>query len=387
MLRSDSDIRILIGGDVFPGHRNEPYFRYGDAATLLADFESYFRSADLAIVNLEGPFVRTPDEARKAGPVLGAHPDCVAGFVNARIGCVGLANNHISDHGAVGIATTLSVCDENGMHAIGGGMCLEEARRPYIHSVNGYRIGIIAAAEREFGMASDNIPGANPLDLTNLVPDILSLARQADYPIVLLHAGPEDYPYPTPRLQRICHLLIELGARCVVCQHSHCAGCWEAYHDGLIVYGQGNLLFDWPHASSAEWHKGFLVALTISVQSSAHFMEPIPYLQSFNGAGLHRLPCDEEKSFIALLTHRSDLLTSTPGFVRTEWDSYCRDHDTSYLSMLLASNRYTQSIVRRCRLDKLVFNARQRLLLLNLIRCGIHREILETILDPGWTHK
>ena len=33
--------------------------------------------------------------------------------------------------------------------------------------------------------------------------------------------------------------IIEQGARMVICQHSHCAGCYEKYQNGHIIYGQG----------------------------------------------------------------------------------------------------------------------------------------------------
>ena len=34
-----------------------------------------------------------------------------------------------------------------------------------------------------------------------------------------------------------------LGADVVLCQHSHCIGCYEQYEGAHILYGQGNFHF------------------------------------------------------------------------------------------------------------------------------------------------
>ena len=48
----------------------------------------------------------------------------------------------------------------------------------------------------------------------------------------------------------------------VVCQHSHCAGAFEAYRGGHIIYGQGNLISDSPDGGDT-WYEGFLVRLSL----------------------------------------------------------------------------------------------------------------------------
>ena len=78
-----------------------------------------------------------------------------------------------------------------------------------------------------------------------------------------MHGGNEGYPYPSPRLMDTCRFLVEQGANAVICQHSHCVGCYEEYRGGHIVYGQGNLIFD-ASIPPPGWNEGVLVRLHIS---------------------------------------------------------------------------------------------------------------------------
>ena len=56
-------------------------------------------------------------------------------------------------------------------------------------------------AEREFSIADDKTPGANPLDLINFVNAIRQHKQQGIF-IVLIHGGKEYYPYPSPEMVR-----------------------------------------------------------------------------------------------------------------------------------------------------------------------------------------
>ena len=73
---------------------------------------------------------------------------------------------------------------------------------------------------------------------------IQNLKDQCDYVIVLYHGGKEHYRYPSPYLQRVARKMVEKGADLVVCQHSHCIGCYEKYKDSMIIYDQGNFIFE-----------------------------------------------------------------------------------------------------------------------------------------------
>lgn len=173
-----------------------------------------------------------------------------------------LANNHILDQGAQGLASTMQTLDAAGIAYAGAGHTRAEARKPWIRQVGDQKIGIYCCAEHEFSIAPPDSPGANPFDPLESFDDVASLRKDCDYLIVLYHGGKEHYRYPSPNLQKICRKFVRAGANLVVCQHSHCVGCKEDYQDGTIVYGQGNFLFD--DSDSEFWQTSLLLSVTDS---------------------------------------------------------------------------------------------------------------------------
>mgnify|MGYP002235661412 CR=1 FL=1 len=110
---------------------------------------------------------------------------------------------------------------------------------PYRISAGDIKIGFISFAEHEFTIASENTPGANPFNEEDAIRVIHSLKNECDYVVALYHGGIEHYRYPSPQLQHRCRRLVDSGADYVICQHSHCIGCYETYDNSTIVYGQG----------------------------------------------------------------------------------------------------------------------------------------------------
>jgi len=114
--------------------------------------------------------------------------------------------------------------------------------KPLLVEQDGKKIGIYACAETEFSIAEDNRAGANPFDPLESLDHIADLKSKCDFVIVLYHGGKELYRFPSPYLRKVCRKIVEKGADLVICQHSHCIGAFENYHDSVIVYGQGNFL-------------------------------------------------------------------------------------------------------------------------------------------------
>src|SRR5690606_29065463 len=106
------------------------------------------------------------------------------------------------------------------------------------------KIGFYVCAEHEFSIASVDSPGANPFDPLESLDHIADLKNECDYVVVLYHGGKEHYRYPSPYLQKVCRKMADKGANLVICQHSHCIGCFEVYKDSTLVYGQGNFIFN-----------------------------------------------------------------------------------------------------------------------------------------------
>ena len=205
------------------------------------------------------------------------------------------------------------------------------------------RIGLLAIAEQEWSVATEDSPGANPLDPIHFVRTLQKFRDSYDFLIVLLHSGIEQYPFPTPRQMETSRFIIEQGARVVICQHSHCAGCYETYQSGHIIYGQGNLIFDSPDQEQS-WHEGFLVRLLINDDLSCEW-QPIPYVQSESEAGARRMPPERQRAFLKTLSERS-IAIQEPGRIKAEWDKYCGERHHYFMSCMLGHNRLLRRLNR-----------------------------------------
>ncbi|NOZ25653.1 MAG: CapA family protein [Nitrospirae bacterium] len=373
-------VSVVIGGDICPVGRNEPLFRSGDAPAVFNDLLPEFESADLSIVSLESPLIEDEAPIVKCGPVLGVGSDCINAIREAKIDVVNLANNHIMDHGLTGLENTLSVCSGAGISTVGAGRDLEEAGRILVRRAGGISIGILAAAEHEFSVATTGSGGANPLDLIDYVRRVRNDRDAFDYLIVLLHGGNENYPYPSPRLKKTCRFMVETGADAVIVQHTHCPGCYEEYEGAHIVYGQGNLIFDWP-GQEKPFHEGFLVKLLIADDLSSS-MEMIPYVQSDVHAGARRMDGESERLFFGAFMDRSRSV-GDDGFVQAQWLRFCERVKHEYMSKALAHNRVLSKLNSRGAVVKHMYAVDSIACMRNVISCESHREVLETIFNHG----
>jgi poly-gamma-glutamate synthesis protein (capsule biosynthesis protein) len=405
---------VIIGADICPIEANQPYFRRGDAPSLFHDLLPEFAQADLVVANLECPFIERPSPILKTGPTFGEPGDCINGIKAAGIDVLCLANNHIMDHGAPGLAHTLDVCACAGIATVGAGANLTEARRILTRQLEDVRVGILALAEHEFSIATNDTWGANPFDLMDCVRNLQASRAACDYLVVLLHGG-DEFCVPSPRIQNTCRFLIELGAKAVIVQHPHVLGGYEDYHGGHIVYGQGALVMDEAiYRDRKSFHEGFLVKLTLDQaedgdQNSAvggpwsavrgltsvhrppstvirawrSTMELIPFLQSDPGPGARRMKPEVEQRFRQSLAERSAAIRNA-AFVEAEWLRFCEERRKGYLHAVLGHNRVLRKLDVGGWLTRLLHGRRALLGTRNCVLCETHREALETIFTRLW---
>jgi hypothetical protein len=368
--------RIIIAGDICPLNRNSPLFQSGDKEGLFHDLLPEFEAASLVVANLECPLIQQPRPIRKTGPVLGAGSSCIGGFSPFHV--LGLANNHILDHGPQGLESTIRTCRGAGIETFGAGPTLSAAREIRVLRAGALRIGFLGMAEHEWSIAGDGKPGANPLDPIDYVRNIQRHRETFDFLVVLLHGGTEHYPYPSPDLLNIARFLVEQGAGAVICQHSHCAGCYESYRGGHIVYGQGNMLFDSP-GKSAAWREGFLVRLSIHPDLSSDF-EAIPFIQSREELGARRMVPDREQHFLKALSNRSQDLADERK-IREHWLSYCQKHKKFCLEAAFGHGPLFSKLDRTGLFLKMLHSERDFLELASNLRCEAYRELILTVLE------
>ena len=379
-MTKSSYTRIIVGGDLCPINRNEQYFRDADMENILHDLQAVLNSADYRIFNLECPLIERPTPLSKSGPVLGADSAVVNGlrkFADA----VTLGNNHIMDHGAEGLLSTLKICKENNIEAVGVGKNLHEAGTVKICKVNDKRIAFWGIAEHEFSIATDDTSGAYGLDCIDNYYRLTELKGQYDYLIILLHSGNEQALYPSPRLKKTARFLADLGGDAIICQHSHCVGCYEEYNDTHILYGQGNLIFDY-HNETPYWNDGILVQLDIDENNKADISFIVTKQnvnENFSGACL----ADKRYSSMILadIVERSKVLKDDK-LLLWHWYDFCRKRRAKYFSSIFFPfSRILRILAEKFMLAPLSLNRRAVNLLTNLLRCELHREVVLTLLE------
>lgn len=353
----------------------------GEARSLLSEEIAHvFSSSDFNIANLECPLIDAPSPVSKCGPTLDAPVSCAVGLRSLPVHVAGLANNHIMDHGRQGLESTLRACKESGIVCCGAGMNRKTAAEPYIKELRGLRVAIWAAVDYDPSTTMDDSPCANPIDEIEMY-RYLSKRRCWDALIVLLHAGNHLNPWPSPRLQRLSRFLIELGTTVVVCQHSHCAGAVERYGDGVIIYGQGNFIFDWDPIPGGAWNNGFMAQIDLSRDGIRAF-EAIPYVQFAQEPRVDLLSGPARNLFFESQLDMSKKV-SNEDWIRSQWEKYARQVEKDYYNLLLGlpfSGRIMRRLTDELGIPWRPFTRKHKRLLGNLFRCEEHREVLKTIL-------
>lgn len=362
---------ILIGSDLVPTESNYDLFEKGEAEKLVGpELLSELESADFRIFNLETPLTDKEAPIPKCGPNIITPTRTLPGIKGLSPSLLTLANNHILDEDAQGLYSTMRLLDESKISYIGAGENLSAAQKPYIVEAKGKRIGIYACAEHEFTIAGEDKPGANPFDLLDSPDHIASLAAMCDYVVVLYHGGKEHYRYPSPYLQKVCRKITEKGADLVVCQHSHCVGCMEEYHGSVIVYGQGNFLFD--HSKSEFWQTSLLVKASFGEKMEVSFL---PLSKWENTV---RLAAGEEaKQILSGFEERSREIQQ-PGRIKELYREFCLANKDWYLYVIAGGQ---QNLGVSAENFKPSYSKETLLAMTNYFNCEPHRELVTTVLE------
>lgn len=365
-------MQLLIAGDLVPTESNIDLFSNADLDSLLGEeLLLLWNLADIRVFNLETPIADNEYPIAKCGPNLIAPTSTVKGIKRLNPSLIVLANNHILDQGWQGFKSTRDILSLNKIPFVGAGDNIYEARRPYIIEKNGFRVGIYVCAEHEFSIASIDTAGANPFDPLESLDHIQDLKNHCDYVIVIYHGGKEHYRYPSPYLQRVCRKVAEKGADLVICQHSHCIGCYEHYNSATIIYGQGNFIFD--HHDNEYWNTSLLIKVTINGNMQIDY---IPIIKTGNCV---RLATGSLKDEILGSFHQRSQEILQDGFIELKYQDFTSSYLQSYLRKFSGFGKWTSIIDRKLLnglLLKLKYGKNDLLAIRNYIECEAHRELL-----------
>jgi Bacterial capsule synthesis protein PGA_cap len=363
-------ITILVGGDLAPTIANYSVFAEGNIKALIDNkLLSLLYSVDYRIFNLEVPLTDIEKPIKKDGPNLIAPIKTINGIKLLNPTILGLANNHILDQDEQGLYQTMEQLSKHEINYVGAGKDLENAAKPIIIEKDGLKIGIYACAENEFSIAEENKAGANPFDPLESLDHIVNLKSICDFVIVLYHGGKEHYRYPSPYLQKVCRKIIEKGADLVICQHSHCIGAFEKYNDSVIVYGQGNFLFD--RRDNEFSNTGLILKATFGNKMSVDF---VPICKKGNGVTLPESNMTE--TILEAFYERSRKIALS-GFVETEYEKFCICNGLYYLSTFAGFGKIPRKIdgLLNGIFTRQIYSLKKLNMLQNFIECEAHREL------------
>ena len=313
-------MKLAIGGDVSVMCDCEELFDKCQTRELFNDVLDAFATADRCIVNLETAVTNKDTPIKKIGPNLKAPLNTVRTLMDAGVTDCILSNNHIFDFGKEGIKDTIFQLNKYGMGYTGFGADYDSARENMVISDGNKRVEIIAVCEHEYSYALKNRMGARAYDPYDTNDDIAEAKCRSDFVIVIYHGGKEDCRYPSPRLLKACRSMVKHGADLVLCQHSHCIGCYEKYMDGHILYGQGNLHFickefENPEDNGYMWNTGLLVMLDLDDDIKIEFIPTVA-----EGKGIRLAREDEKDRLISELYERSASLND--GTWQDKWRKF-----------------------------------------------------------------
>ena len=313
-----SVVRAAMAGDFCPREVNsEDVARR--AAEICSEVKPYFDDADLRLLQWECAVTERDTPIAKAGPPHRCFPGALAFAEALRIDAVTLANNHTGDYGPDAVADTLSAFAARKIGTVGAGMNRSEAEAPLILSRNGLKLGILNAAEHEFGTATETRPGAAGQDILDFPRRIRELKERCNVVLIVLHGGHEHYPFPSPRLQQLCRFLADNGADAVFNCHSHCPCGYEIWHGVPIVYSPGNFYFPPRPTSLPCWYIGYVPKFNFD-RAGAFAMELLPYYNYQK----QLKPLDEAEAgkFFAYLEELNAPLDD-PAEMRKLFDGWC----------------------------------------------------------------
>lgn len=345
-----------------------------------SDLMPILKNADLNITNLECPVIEEASIAEKYGPSLATDARAIQLLQQGKIHLVTLANNHIMDHGAKGLSSTLNKLEAASISYVGAGNNNHQATLPFIYTKNNIRIGILNVAENEFSNTTGSNPGAAPLDFVDNASAIKELKKVVDFVIVVVHGGAELHQLPSPRFKKTLRFMVDQGANLVIAHHTHCYNGYELYQNTPIFFGLGNFIFPSKGNSNYDWSLGVLLSLTIHDDLTVDF-KTIPFIQNFNEFGIRNLDEQELFKFRESETQKNGIIQNEIELEK-EFHLFFKKVEKQYLHFLQPyTSKYLHKLYSIGVLPSFLSNKKKKLLYLNLIRCEAHRDILLKILQ------
>jgi poly-gamma-glutamate capsule biosynthesis protein CapA/YwtB (metallophosphatase superfamily) len=277
-------ISIGFVGDIAPAHKENEY----NIARFFTHVETYLKSPDIMIGNLEGTFsmMGTPkcDESISGCYLFSGSQEFLNEISKGGFDVLSLANNHAYDYGMEGFEETKRVITQGGMMPVGGKNAVA-----YKES-NGATVAFVGATSYFWTPSL--------IDINELIDHIHTARENADIVIVVFHGGAEGRDFThTPNetewymgenrgdLRMMARRAIDEGADLILGSGPHVLRGMEVYKQRLIAYSLGNFAFSGSDTISQKDVLGTSAILhaTLSLEGEFESGTLIPIQISANG--------------------------------------------------------------------------------------------------------
>ena len=370
--------KIAVGGDFYVSKHEVKKFD----DQVFSSMNKVLDEVDFRIINLEAPIVNLGDASNKFGPNLKMSKTVIPIIKRLRIDLLTLANNHILDFGLRGLEETLINLGEAEIDHIGASSKAFEMNNPNVYEINGMQIGIINVAENEF--IQSNGVGANALDFPSNLKTILELKDRTDKIIVIVHGGNETHLYPSLRFKKNLRFFIDAGADAVIAHHTHCFNGYEYYKNKPIAFGLGNFLFN-TSQQNIDWSLGVIAILKIEKDYPIQ-IEFRPFLQNLDGSVFTNTLTQKSKEYFNVRSKELEKVISDDDELRKRFDEFMKSKKKQYNHLIQPYSNVWLHRLFSIGIIPSPWKNKKKLLLLNLIRCESHRDILIKLLANENSH-
>jgi len=364
--------KIIFAGDLIPKNKKE--FHYSE------ELELKIKDSVLSLINLEAPITNSINPIKKTGNNFKARSNDLAPFEKFGFTHYCLANNHIMDYGEESLIDTINELSKNKYKYFGAGKNLTEAKVPILFEEKGLKFAFINACDKEFSIATDNLPGANPFDIIEIYEQVIELKKNIDKVFLIYHGGLEHYPLPTPTQRRTFRFLIDIGVDGIICHHTHIFGAYEYYKNKPIFYSLGNFYTPTNRQMPSEYFESAILTLNIEKDTIDHELFPI----RFNNEGVFSMNNSEADRFNKRISMYNQILTDDKEYEKS-WQKVLEERKFYYSNIISRfNNRYIKKLRKLKIIPQPSYTSKKALQLLNVLRCDAHRETLIDILEKEY---
>ncbi|HPV41676.1 MAG TPA: CapA family protein [Spirochaetota bacterium] len=242
--RSTQRFSILFVGDILLANEAEKHIHKKGIDYPFWKIKEELLKYDFIFANMESPITKRGTPVVEKPYIFRVKPEDAVCLKDLKIDAVSISNNHLMDYNTEGMVDTIAALDRLNIRHTGGGMNLDEARRPVMLKYGDMTIIILAYCNRppEEYYATDSLPGIAPLDLDLIREDIATYKLDNTRVIVSLHWGIEQTHVPQKEQIAAAHEIIDAGADAIIGHHPHWPQGIEIYRGRPIIYSLGNFI-------------------------------------------------------------------------------------------------------------------------------------------------